>query len=449
MKEFQNYFEVTPRIVPADQESTIRITPLFDHAELPPADRIKVRFFPVGGLFPDGTSTQAIDGEREDISIKREGKSLLLKARFAGEQEHCILLDLFDLPGFRNSDEWVEKEKKGIRFNVYSLRPDLYRLRPFKGDFHVHSVCSDGAESPEYVAARYRQMGFDFMAVTDHRRYEPSRRTMEYWKSLNNGFRLYPGEEVHSPDNPVHIIHFGGSYSINEKAFSDEQRYRKEAEEILRTIPPEDLPSGLDPFPVAASEWVFREIRKAGGLSVFCHPYWQTNKYEICEALSDAVFRRGKFDAFELLGGFYEWQWRSNACQIARYGDERAQGHSFPVVGLSDSHGTDCEKLADWNCTVILAESERIEDLISGVRNGTCAAVERINEAVPHVFGEFRMVKYISFLVENYFPAHRELCSVEGALMLEALAGCESARKALDELGNRVAVYREKAFARS
>ena len=291
MKKFQDYFEVTPRIVPADQESTICITPRYEHAELPPANRIKVRFFPVGGLFPDGTSTQAISGERSDISIKREGRSLLIKAYFAGEQEHCILLDLFDLPGFRNSDEWVEKEKKGIRINLYSLRPDLYHLRPFKGDFHVHSVCSDGAESPEYVAARYRQMGFDFLSVTDHRRYEPSIRTMEYWKNLKNGFRLYPGEEVHSPDNPVHIIHFGGSYSINEKAFSDEQRYRKEAEEILRTIPPEDLPSGLDPFPVAASEWVFREIRKAGGLSVFCHPYWQTNKYEICEALSDAVFR--------------------------------------------------------------------------------------------------------------------------------------------------------------
>ena len=121
MKEFQNYFEVTPRIVPADQESTIRITPLFDHAELPPADRIKVRFFPVGGLFPDGTSTQAIDGEREDISIKREGKSLLLKARFAGEQEHCILLDLFDLPGFRNSEEWVEKEILSLMIGLLIL----------------------------------------------------------------------------------------------------------------------------------------------------------------------------------------------------------------------------------------------------------------------------------------------------------------------------------------
>ena len=71
----------------------------------------------------------------------------------------------------------------------------------------------------------------------------------------------FPGEEVHSPGNPVHIIHFGGGYSINEKAASDEERYRRETEEILRSIPPEELPQGLDPFPVAASEWVFREIR--------------------------------------------------------------------------------------------------------------------------------------------------------------------------------------------
>ena len=446
MKEFQDYFEVSPRIVPADRVSTIRITPRFPHAELPPADRIKVRLFPVGGLFPDGSSTQFISGEREDLFFEREGASLRIRAPFAGEQEHCILLDLLDLPGFRGSDAGGAREKKALRFNVYSLRPDLYSLRPFKGDFHVHSACSDGRECPEYVAARYRQMGFDFMAVTDHRRYAPSRRAMEFWKDLRNGFRLFPGEEVHSPGNPVHIIHFGGAYSINEKASADEAQYRKETEEILRSIPPEELPGGLDPFPVAASEWVFREIRKAGGLAVFCHPFWQTSKYEICEALSDAVFRRRKFDAFELLGGFYDWQWRSNTCQIARYGDERAEGNSFPVIGASDSHGTDNGKLADWFSTVVLAGSDRIEDLIDAVRRGRCAAVERIREPVPHVYGEYRMVKYISFLVENYFPAHRELCAVEGALMLEVLSGNESARSALDALGNRVDEYREKAF---
>ena len=40
MKEFRNYLEVTPLVVPADQESTIRITPLYSHAALPPEDRI-------------------------------------------------------------------------------------------------------------------------------------------------------------------------------------------------------------------------------------------------------------------------------------------------------------------------------------------------------------------------------------------------------------------------
>lgn len=448
MKEFQSYFEVNPRVVPADQVSTIRITPRFAHAELPSADKMKIRLFSVDGLFPDGTSTQNADGERKDLSFEKQGDSLVIKAYFAGEQEHCILLDLFDLPGFRHADSWVAKEKKELRFHFYSLRPDLYRLRPFKGDFHVHSVCSDGHESPEYVAARYRQMGFDFMAVTDHRKYAPSQRAIEYWNGLNNGFRLFPGEEVHSPDNPVHIIHFGGKYSINEKASVNEELYRKEVNEILQAIPSEELPSGLDPFPIAASEWVFREIQNAGGLAVFCHPYWQTKKYEICEALTGAIFKRRKFDAFELLGGFYEWQWRSNTCQIARYGDERAKQNRFPVVGLSDSHGTDNDKLAGWNSTVILAESDRIDDLISAVRNGTSAAVEQIEHQVPHVYGEFRMVKYISFLVQDYFPAHQELCAVEGALMLEALAGSESARKALEQLGNRVSVYREKAFAR-
>ena len=46
---------------------------------------------------------------------------------------------------------------------VYSLAPDLLALRPLRGDFHMHSTCSDGKQPPAHVAARCRQIGLDFM----------------------------------------------------------------------------------------------------------------------------------------------------------------------------------------------------------------------------------------------------------------------------------------------
>ena len=84
--------------------------------------------------------------------------------------------------------------------------------------------------------------------------------------------------------------------------------------------------------------------------------------------------------------------------------------------------------------------------MIEAVRNGFCCAVEHVEGGIPRVFGEFRMVKYISFLLESYFPRHKALCRTEGALMSEALAGSNRAVEALKMLAGSVAAYRESCF---
>jgi hypothetical protein len=43
-------------------------------------------------------------------------------------------------------------------------RPDGW----YKGDFHCHSVYSDGDSQPEEVIAKAKALGFDFLALTDH-----------------------------------------------------------------------------------------------------------------------------------------------------------------------------------------------------------------------------------------------------------------------------------------
>ncbi|MEK6530721.1 MAG: PHP domain-containing protein, partial [candidate division NC10 bacterium] len=37
-----------------------------------------------------------------------------------------------------------------------------------KGNLHTHTHLSDGLLSPEAVIARYRALGYDFLAITDH-----------------------------------------------------------------------------------------------------------------------------------------------------------------------------------------------------------------------------------------------------------------------------------------
>jgi hypothetical protein len=54
-------------------------------------------------------------------------------------------------------------------------RPIMTRLLAFsapgrfwRGNLHTHSTCSDGVLAPEEVCRRYRDEGYDFLALTDH-----------------------------------------------------------------------------------------------------------------------------------------------------------------------------------------------------------------------------------------------------------------------------------------
>ena len=77
------------------------------------------------------------------------------------------------------------------------------------------------------------------MALTDHRQYAPSLEAEQAYARIPIDLRIYPGEEVHPPDNPVHIINFGGSFSVND-LFEDRDRYQAEVDQIdqqLGTLP--------------------------------------------------------------------------------------------------------------------------------------------------------------------------------------------------------------------
>ncbi len=438
------YFDVTPQMVPADQTSVIRIRPRFRHRAFPDPAAIEVAIYPLEGLLPDGSYT--CPGDRAE-KLRRETADplrrwqlrdgeLIVTGSFTGEQEHNIQVTL------RHPDG--PAQDKVLRFNVYSLAPDLYGLRPYKGDFHIHTMFSDGRESPEYVAARYREAGFDFIAVSDHHRYEPSQEAIRYWEALPVDLKLFPGEEVHAPDNPVHIINFAGDCSVNEQFRDDEAGYRREVAERVARLGP--VTPGQDPFPIAASEWVFDRIRAGGGLAVFCHPYWACHAYMINEAIATEIFKRRKFDAYELIGGYHKWQTESNMLQLARYQREREQGNRFPVVGLSDSHGTDTDELFGWYYTVVLAKSDSRDDLVNAIRLDRSVAVDAPADESLRLYGDFRLVKYIGFLTREYFPRHRAICATEGELMIAHLGGDDNALPALHALRGRSASYRERCF---
>jgi len=416
------YFELLPKVVPADRESVIRIRPLFQHSAFTGRPGLAVTYVRDDGGLPDGRV--AGWAQFAPLPFSLEDGVLVVTCRFRGEGEHT----------FRVSCTENGQAKVLADFHVYSLAADWLALRPFKGDFHIHSHCSDGLEAPAYVAASCRRIGLDFMALTDHHRYQPSLEAMAAMAALPTDLRCYPGEEVHAPGNPVHVVNFGGSFSVNER-FQDEAAFRREVAAYA-----EKLDGLAEParYETAASEWCFDQIRAGGGVSIYCHPYWRPEqRYYVSEATNDAVLDRQRFDALEVIGGFYRHEQEANALAVARYQELRAAGRRIPVIGVSDAHGCDRD-LFGWYYTIVLAPSVAFADLAAGIRGMASVAVEAVPGEFPRVVGPFRLVRYVYFLLREFYPVHDARCAEEGALLLAHLAGDAQAKARLAALQGRV-----------
>lgn len=438
---YTSYYDVEPLVVPTDLFSEISIRPKFEHANF--SDDVEVKIFPRKGLRGNGFSY----GSLKDTAWKLdECGTLKVKAVFPGEQSHVIAVT-YTIP----ATKWEPARQVTRKFPVYSCHEDLYSAIPLRADFHIHTNLSDGAESPEYVAARYREEGFDFIAVTDHFIYEPSLRAIEKCSRFTRDFKLFPGEEVHLPGNRVHVLNFGGKYSVNALATSNPEKFQKEWQEIAETLPP--CQDGTDNHNLrqhaAISEWAFREIRKSGGVSMLCHFAWETNGFDVDTWTSDTLIARHNFDLLEIVSGYSLSEWYSNNLQTSRYLTECAKGKKFAVAGVSDSHGTDTGEYFNWYYTIVLAQDDSLEEISTALKSGMAVAVEAVNGALPRCYGDDRLVDYVTFLLANYFPHHRDLCRPEGALLRAALAGDETAAVALRALDGRIPSWRAHLFPRT
>lgn len=404
MRKEAHYFDVFPLVVRAGHETTITIRPLFDHVR--PREGVQYQ----AALFPsEGVAGQTRWPANPRVPIEPVNGVFQIPFFFPKEQEYTLVVEAGD------GQPVAGGKTNRAEFRLYALDKDLFSRRPFKGDMHIHSARSDGLESPAYVAAACRRIGLDFMAVTDHRQYTPSLEAIRAFEGLDIDLRIYPGEEVHPPDNPVHMINFGGRFSLNEQFQSE--RYRIEVQAIADTLI--DLPPEVNRYPYASCVWCFDQIHQGGGLGIFCHPYWYAGyRYDVTGYLTTLLFERQPFDALELIGGYMRHEVESNTLQVARYQEERAQGKKIPIVGVSDAHGCERGDLFGWYYSIVFAPSTDLPDLVQSVKGLNSVAVEALPGETARAFGPLRLVQYAQFLMREILPRHDELCVEEGRLML-------------------------------
>ena len=389
-------FQLKNLVFPADTQVTVTVF-CNDPAVL---KKIEAGYISGDGCHQDRSMPDSLR-KFEPIPFNVCGNNLDFQLMLRGEGFHTIKLQ-FEIDG-QSDYEYLE---------FYSLYEDLFKLNPYKGNFHSHTTDSDGLHSPQNTLCIAREAGFDYAAFSEHRLYTDH--TDEFEGLCDRlGTKLFHAEEVHSlPRWVCHILSIGANAGVSQLQSSEP--FIAEVEKAKNNYT--ELDQTLQSY-AAQSEVITKYIKMRGGKAVLCHPYWKhTGRLNVPKQLTDILFRKIAFDAVELITCEYE----NNSLANARYHELAAEGKALPVMAGNDWHGQNGERM-ECAYNISFAEDCSETGIIDAIVNRRNTAVFGEND--PMVFGDFRMVSYALFLIKNFYPAYN---SVSEQLGLDILCSIDS-----------------------
>ncbi|MBQ9263969.1 MAG: CehA/McbA family metallohydrolase [Clostridia bacterium] len=204
-------------------------------------------------------------------------------------------------------------------------------LPQWKGNFHCHTTQSDGSRPPQEVADLYAQAGYDFLALTDHRKVvDPA--------SIDAPLLLIPGIELdyvvtRRHAQAVHLIGVGVGLDL------------MSAPGVM-----ESPQQGID------------AIIASGGKVIFAHPAWSLNDPEEIEELKG-------ISAVEVYNHMSDEPWNG------RRGDSTAildlccaHGFCLPFVAGDDCHRYDVDQC--HSALIVSAPELTREGVLSALEQG-------------------------------------------------------------------------------
>ena len=200
--------------------------------------------------------------------------------------------------------------------------------RVYKGNLHVHTTCSDGHKSPEQVIELYKSHGYDFLAITDHRK-------VSYPTSYYGDFTVLSGMEVDFNEARMvyHILGIGIS------------------EEVGRSyVQGRGVQAAID------------SIVEDGGVPILAHPSWSLNTPAAMMALRNV-------DICEIYNTVSGLPWNADRADASILVDESATlGKCFKLVATDDAHWYTGEHCRSY--TMVQAENNSQEALIKALKEG-------------------------------------------------------------------------------
>ncbi|MBO4511991.1 MAG: hypothetical protein J5746_04440 [Victivallales bacterium] len=430
------FLDVFPRIIPVGKKVRIRVRALFFQKQpsflQKNGDTLLLKSFCDDKVLADGDIPHdKVTSDLLPYSI--EDDCIVFDFTATREEEYGFALQTV-------SPEQVAKVQ--YVFKIYALEEDLFALRPFKGDLHVHgswSQCGNRDEDPKYLLKTARKYGLDFFALTDHAQHEPSRILRQYAQELGTECNVLPGEECHSLIgrratyfvnndfySPNHIVSIGAREGVCDYINAHFEEYQADLERRMAEMP---ATLGRTVREMCASaDYIMDKIHEYGGTVIFAHPFWRTgDRCNLPAPVREHILKQGKYDAMEVIGLGQV----SNRMNVLRMGNMEAlalwqeeslkKGKLIPLVGSTDSHNA--ERLLGRQYTIAFAKANTTEGICQAVKEGNAVAFMDFENEVPYGFGPRRLLKYAYFLQEEYFPLHDEMCRTEAGLIAEEYSG--------------------------
>ena len=432
-------FDLAARIYPADSMAVLRFRAVSAWGKKN-FKSVKVGYIRDDRRYSNGKELRERGPRLETLKFEREGAdTIVVKVPLRGEHEHTFF---FYLPRKKG-----EKKAEMRSVAVYSLAPDAFRLRPFKGEIHQHSLVSDGRTPPQDHVMYAREAGFDFIAVTDHWNNRQNAIVSAAAKNSGCGLVTYPGEEMHNVSHILHSICLGAPKVMGIRERTPE--LTKGAKPILAKLRRE-LPKMHDSERRSLAEAIYlaRRARKSGAVVIYSHPHWKPyGRYNAPPEFTRYILSHDDFDAVEITNGQVH---HDNYLTFALlYEIAASTGRRWPVVSASDCHNVKNVQAYKRNYNILFAPNCSFAEFKKGLREyRVVAAVETMKMSKkgthPTLFGSWRLVKLATFLEDNgFWRKHDKLASAQAPLLKKFLAGDKSVVLELKRLAAAIDALRQ------
>ena len=208
------------------------------------------------------------------------------------------------------------------------MMTDLFGKKRWKVNLHTHTSVSDGKLSPTEVLARYREKGYDAVALTDHWEYGCS--------YTENGITVLSGAEYNKGldcrTGVFHIVGVGMESSPFKKGDAKKQ----------------------------TPQSIIDAIHAHGGIAILAHPAWSLNTPEQIRALQN-------IDATEIyntVSGVHMSRRPDSSLIVDMLAGE---GIIYPLIADDDTHYYDGDECRSW--IMVEAEEPSQKALLDAIRN--------------------------------------------------------------------------------